>query len=157
MFITVLNEIMNTMRVMIIKKKSVSTLLKASTVFIELLDIFKSNKLIWIVWVRNCKTIIRMTVQKSICKKTFFWQNMKDWKKITDHIYCLNETDLSSILRTWCIVSLEEIFHKNNSTSSHLNIKVSFIKVSKHSHSVSHFYWFWEDMRYVHRTLNVIS
>ena len=47
MFITVLNEIADAMRVVIIKKKkSVSTLLKADTVFIELLDIFKSKKLI---------------------------------------------------------------------------------------------------------------
>ena len=47
MFITVLNEITGAMRVVIIKEeKPVSTLLKAGTVFIELLDIFKSKKLI---------------------------------------------------------------------------------------------------------------
>ena len=158
MFITVLNEITDAMRVMIIKKKkSVSILLKADTVFIELLDIFKSKKLIWIAWVRNCKTIIRITVWKPICKKTFSWQNMKCWKKIADCVYCLNETDSSSIFRTWCIVSSEEIFHKNNSISSHVNIKVNLIKVSKHLHPVPHFYRFREDVRYVHRTLDVVS
>ena len=47
MFITVLNKITSAMRVMIIKKKkSISILLKADTVFIELLNIFKSKKLI---------------------------------------------------------------------------------------------------------------
>ncbi len=132
MFITVLNEIMSAIRIMIIKKeKSVSILLKVSTVFIELLDIFKNKKLIWIIWVRNCKTIIKMIVWKSICKKIFFWQNMKCWKKIVSHVYYLNKTNLNFILRTWCIVLLKEIFHKNNSIFSHVNIKASLIKVSK--------------------------